>query len=41
MFQGYLTLIWVDDDKENNVIVKEWNEVNIPIVYNIFSKWEM
>jgi len=35
-------LIWIDvDNKENTAVVKEWNEVNIPIIYNIFSEWEV
>ena len=42
IFQDCLIFIWVDvNNKENNTVVKEWNEVNIPMVYDIFSKWEI
>jgi len=42
IFEGCLMLIWIDvDNKEITAVVKEWNEVNIPIIYNIFSEWEV
>ena len=39
IFQGYLMLIWINiNNEENNAVVKEQNEINIPMIYNVFSK---